>query len=501
MKNKVGWLIVFSTVILACSSLSSLFAPKYEPAPYARTTGSASPGKETQISLDDGASISIPEESINGEVSVTVERNPDKAKTLPPLPEGFVQVGDFYNFEITSGELIGPVDLTLPFDEKLIPSGDGILMMAVPTDNGWEFKPVEEKDGKATTYTMKLGDPLITWHFAEPNQMNMCDSGSISVSTVPTGEQDKYEIVGRVAAKKASLLDPVVILGGHTIDIEVRSLFGETSRNFSVLTKNDGTFSVKLDLSNIPEKNRSVASPFRIAAILQCKPKITRGYTFITTIEGYDSIYIYPATAEQPAPPQPIQPPVAQSQPITPPQSPTDKIPVPNVVGMTFEDAEKTLEDLGFNTTWIDGRSNLELGKIYSQAPNAGMLSVPHRTTVVIYRTIETVAVQSEYGCDNPSLSKAELANCGSQTYTITVESFIHDCNDSFTSSPGPKGHTFKFPLENQEKIDTNTYGDGYQSNVGYSRVFTFNEKGFVIETRTSLGNLSCRFTWTLIDN
>lgn len=150
---------IFAFLITACTQ-------KFKPADYTSTTGTASSAQETQISLDDGAAISVPETSVDGEVSVTIERNPDKAKSLPPLPKEVVQVGNFYNFQIEGGKLTGPVDLIIPFNASKLPKQDGFLVAMIPTDSGWDYIPVIASDNKVDLYTSELGDPLIAWHFS-----------------------------------------------------------------------------------------------------------------------------------------------------------------------------------------------------------------------------------------------------------------------------------------------------------------------------------------------
>ena len=97
-----------------------------------RCDGDASLGEETRIESGDGAAIVIPANSLNEDLTIKIERNPEKVQSLPPLGDDVLLLGDFYNFEITGGKLLGPVDLILPFDESLIPDADGVLIVAVP---------------------------------------------------------------------------------------------------------------------------------------------------------------------------------------------------------------------------------------------------------------------------------------------------------------------------------------------------------------------------------
>ena len=54
----------------------------------------------------------------------------------------------------------------------------------------------------------------------------------------------------------------------------------------------------------------------------------------------------------------------------------------------------------------FDGSSSYELGIVFGQAPRGGQYKVPHRTVVILYRTVETVEAiktlpfsYAEYGC------------------------------------------------------------------------------------------------------
>ena len=97
--------IIFMLLITSCNQ-------KFKQAEYSTASGTANSNQETPINLDDGASISIPSNSVEGNVTVTIERNPEKVKSLPSLPDGFVQISDFYNFDIQGGKLVGPLTLS-----------------------------------------------------------------------------------------------------------------------------------------------------------------------------------------------------------------------------------------------------------------------------------------------------------------------------------------------------------------------------------------------------
>jgi len=247
-----------------------------------------------------------------------------------------------------------------------------------------------------------------------------------------------------------------------------------------------------------PKEHPEIASADRgainyIYATAECE----RLYAIKEIVEGSVPFLYHPPTQQQTTTNLPTQPPVTQFQTFTPPQSPTDKIPVPNVIGMTFDDAQKTLEDLGFNTTWINGNSNLELGKIYSQAPVAGTLSVPHRTTVVIYRTTEVVSIPLE--CAQLNLTPEECANAGTHEYSSSTKITYSDtptrCGDESNST---YSLTFLFSAENSlqmiysnefivnlKRVDRNSYTGSGITNDGigkFTYALTFNQNGFINE-------------------
>jgi len=146
--------------------------PEFIPSEYAENSGGTWRGEDAIIGLDDGARITVFSESFEQPVEALIERNPSKIASLPPLGDDVVQLSDFYNFQVT-GELMGPVQIRIPFDHSLIPNSPGVLTIAYPTSNGWEFSPVSAYDGFVNFQTMELGDPLIAWHFVELDQINL----------------------------------------------------------------------------------------------------------------------------------------------------------------------------------------------------------------------------------------------------------------------------------------------------------------------------------------
>jgi phage tail sheath protein FI len=75
-------------VLLGCNLFSSSTSTDYVSAEYTSTQDIAQPGQETKVELEDGAAIVIPANAVESEVSVKVERNPEKANNLPPLDDG-----------------------------------------------------------------------------------------------------------------------------------------------------------------------------------------------------------------------------------------------------------------------------------------------------------------------------------------------------------------------------------------------------------------------------
>jgi hypothetical protein len=85
----------------------------------------------------------------------------------------------------------------------------------------------------------------------------------------------------------------------------------------------------------------------------------------------------------------PTSTPRPTSRPTRPPTATPVKVPVPNVVGLTKEQAEEKLKAAGFGVQpGPDGYSDeVATGHIYKQKPAAGELHVPSNTIVVIYRS------------------------------------------------------------------------------------------------------------------
>lgn len=469
-------------ILLTSSIVSSCSSGGYEPADYISTTGIAESGQETKIELEDGAAISIPYNSLESQVAVKVERNPEKRQNLPPLDDGFIQISDFYNFEVTSGNLTGPVDLTFPVDSDLIPDKTGVLVMAIPTENGWEYVPVESKDGKVTVFTDQIGDPLVVWHFVEIQPL--CDP-EIAVQGVQNG--DKIEIIGKLLPIRKSMFatqeEPAA---GISVSIALNKTFGEVAGHFVAETQDDGSFRFTIEGSQGLKEGWNW-----VFVNAQCDKPWWGDY--VVTSKGYAEFKYSPPVAEQPTSSQAIAPPVVATQePI-----PAGAILLPDFVGQPIDNAIEWLKTNGFKYTWVDGSSTYDLGTVYSQAPAGGQYKVPHRTVVVLYRTTEIL--EDTYGCSNSSLTPEEKANCGTHEYNLyatitytkggcwwpgraTTKNEIRTTTIGFKSNGASIDYGGKATLE-YAKVENNQYTfdytDGDEHDYG---TLTFNGNGYVIE-------------------
>jgi len=485
-------------VLLGCNLLSSFTSTDYASAEYTSTQDIAQPGQETKVELEDGAAIVIPANAIDGEVSVKVERNPEKANNLLPLDEGVVKVGDFYNFEI-DGTLNGSVDLILPFDPDSLPeSKAGVLVVAIPTENGWKYVPVIPEGNKVTLYTDEVGDPLIAWHFScvkdridlsydgradttcEDQQAKLlaCDP-DIALDVIQN--DNKFEIVGSVIPVSKNffgieLSEPAANIT-VTLNLNIREV--GSGQKFSVQTDENGSFSYELDSTKLKEGWNWVF------AKAECDPWWGQ---IVVESKGYAEFKYTPTIVQQPA-----STPISQSNetPIATviPESveipiPAGAVLLPDFVGQDIDDAIDWLTINGFKYTWIDGSSPYDLGTVFKQAPIGGQYKVPHRTVVIMYRTIEQI--EDKYGCLNPDLTPEEKANCGEHTYlqssciiTNRKETFPgYGCScDNF--EPSVTSWTWNYKL--YTKVSDNTYSwDDLQDGVhAYYYTVELNENGY----------------------
>ena len=392
---------------------------------YISTTGSASPGEETRIELEDGAAIVIPVDSINDEVEVLIERNPDKTETLPPLDKDVIQVSDFYNYEIEGGELVGGVDLVFPFDESQIAGEDGLLTVAIPTEDGWEYIPVANEGGKATYFTTDPGDPIIAWHFF-PNddaedyrqmmeeELTVCDPYIQLDVTPSSGEAGtEIEVSGQVLPLRGGV-PGWQKRWGYLLNIKpasnipVQLSFGSSYKNAkygeqNLKTDENGFFSTTYTVG-------TVDNGVHIKASAQCDKWFGK-----MPVPSEGTQYFRLGQPEE-------EPSEEAAEEVAPTPEPEETIPegameLPDFVGQPLEDAVAWLKDNGFRYSWVDGASSYELGYVYEQQPSAGEMKIPNRTTVVLKRTSEKQ--EDPYGCDSPELTPQERINCGEVTYSI----------------------------------------------------------------------------------
>lgn len=419
--------------LVGCNLFPPFGSKDYVPAEYTSIKDVANPSQETKIELDDGAAIIIPANATNGEVTVIVERNPEKSKNLPPLGDDVVQLGDFYNFDISGGTLIDGVDLVLPFDESRVPQKDGMLVIAIPSENGWEFVPVEADGNKATFYTSNVGDPLIAWHFVPidgridlsyktKEELTVCDEHiQLDISPANGTIGTEIKITGQVSPVRKGIANwqenwDKLLKFKTAANVPVKLYFGSSyvgngygSKNvfdtITISTNEDGSFEAAY---KIDREGYGV----HITAKAQCDKWFG---TMPVPSEGRIYFRLTQPTVVQPANPQPTEPPVVEQPTETP--IPAEAVLLPDFVGQPIEDAIAWLEENGFKYTWIDGSSTYGLGTVFRQAPVGGQYKVPHRTVVVLYRTTEKI--EDVYGCSNPILTPEEKANCGEHTYTV----------------------------------------------------------------------------------
>jgi PASTA domain-containing protein len=385
-------LLISCLVIIFCNTSCG---HKFKSAEYMTATETVSTEQESQVSLNDGASIFIPPNSIDGKASVKIERNPEKKKNLPELPDGFVQLSDFYNFEITGANLIGPVDITIPYNTSKVPAQDGIGFALFPTQDGWKYMPVELVDGKATIFTYEIGDPLIAWHFTDPNLSQselekakyICDP-EIAVQAIDNGD-GSFQILGRLQPPIAHKYynDPLQVLRKPATNLPVSIILNEREepgKSFQLFTDENGNFELKLSTTDGVREGWNW-----VFVNAKCDPWFLQ---VSVESKGYAEFKYIPIVQTSPvqAAEIPTEIPVAKPEDVQAPKSPTEYVLIPNVVGLSFETAKGFLERIGYKVIWIDGKSTLDIGQVYSQSPRAGTLTVPHRTAVVLFRTLET---------------------------------------------------------------------------------------------------------------
>jgi hypothetical protein len=425
--RKALLVLVLVLLLSACSVFAAKsINQKANADPYEATSAQARPDVESHIELSDGAGISIPAGALSAEITVKVERNPEKAQKLPPLDEGLLPVSNFYNFEIAGGVLNDRVDLTLPFDKSLIPDDqkNGFLVAAVPNETGWSYVPVEPTGDKVILWTDQIGDPIIAWHFVDEENYPLLCSPYMDIQIDPQAGTSgtEFTVVGRVKTIKPTFLEE--ILGRNTkkeaanipvsIYLSPVNYIEEHNAALTVTTDDSGYFSAKLPGEITP-------GWWYLRAEAKCVLPEGTLFKKISGSEGRVTFRVMPEdvqAVDSPTQEADVVPTVKVNPQATVSPIPSGAIQIPDVVGLSLDDAVKKLENLGFGVTWVDGKSSLELGQIYQQKPAAGEYFVPHRTTVVVYRTLSKIVFE------NPTelkLSKEELANSLKHSYHFVI--------------------------------------------------------------------------------
>ena len=432
-------------ILIGITLLVSCQSNKFKESEYTSMVVNASPGAETQVQMEDGAGINIPEESILEDVDILIERNPEKTESLPELPEGFVQASDFYNYQVIKGQLTGPVDLVMPFDESLKPDPEAELMVGFPVDGGWNFFPVTAvTNGKAVLYTDNLGDPIIGWRFSnwEKSKEKMeefaerhsdwasCES-SISIAaesiTNAAGNWLKINVRYEDPNNNVQGVPFKISINNYIQGIHDNVIEGQTSslgtyekwflyEELSAISGQAEEHARARNRTYWPNSFEVTADCMTIAGNPDLMPKGFLGayYTY------YYSMPILTVTPPTESPSVPVaQPPsTAQPAPAVPQEIiPPGAIQLPDFVGTPFDEAVDWLKQNGFKHMWVDGKSSYDVGVVYGQQPAAGKYKVPHRTTVMLYRTVEKVIDP----CSGLDLTSEECINLGEHEYHVTT--------------------------------------------------------------------------------
>lgn len=361
----------------------------FSTADYSSNTEKSSAMAETRVELNDGAAIVVPANALQEEVDITIERNPDKIDLLPIFDETVVQLGDFYNFEV-DGDLLGAVDLVLPFDESEIPEESGMLVAMIPNGESWKYIPVIADGDTVTLYTDNVGDPLIAWHFVcvegktnsdlcrdedmvRPEDYAICDP-QIALQVMPAG--NGYQIVGQLvpAAEKYFGFERQTASNvSVTLELNTNGWrdFSE-SEYFEVVTDDQGNFRQSLPAAMVSEGWNWVF------AKAECDPWF--GEVSVES-EGYTEFKVLEQGVE------------ADDSELAEDAIPVGAVLLPDFTGQPTDDAIDWLTENDFGYTWMDGASMQDLGMTYDQAPAGDAYYLPHRTIVILYRTTEKVDV------------------------------------------------------------------------------------------------------------
>ena len=515
----VAFLLILSTIACLSSGAVEEQVEQKQQTPYEEKIDNAEPGGgETRLELSNGAAVIIPASAINAKAQIKLERNPVKAKDNPPLDGSLIEVSDFYNVEIEGSLLMEPADLVLPFDPALVPEEGGFFVVAAPNGNGgWEYTPVIPEGNQVVFSSLNFGDPLIAWHFpydqdlgataeadiaAKKATPDYCDP-KIEIQVAPAvGEEGtEFIITGRLlngGKRFGSIFDPMTYskpAGQKTISIQIRqarSGYSVSPNKIETQTDDDGRFTYRLTIDQFFDGIKE--GDYIVYAETHCDKwggldVASTGSAHFLVISAVEVPEETAAVEKSPAPTLGIE--------TSPPAVtiPTGAVQIPDTTGQYLGDAVDTLEALGFGVTWIDGKSQLEIGQIYDQAPAAGLFYVPHRTTVVLYRTMEKEENPENELCSELGLTPEECANAGTHMYFESCEAFLEDCMCCSESNGQTVQSSFNFSADAVEyiywtgnastyqKIGINKYQNVDPVNQTFVSTLTFNSTGFINET------------------
>ncbi|PKN92270.1 MAG: hypothetical protein CVU44_14105 [Chloroflexi bacterium HGW-Chloroflexi-6] len=411
MKIK-GWLAVGVVVLIVAIGVIAYYfslprISRFEPGagPLSQTV-TARAGEETIITLEDGATLIIPAHALSADAQVTFRRNPEKVAGFPELEEGLTPLSEFYDVTIERQPLNTLVTLMIPFDLARVPDEqqDGFLAALFPAETGWDVVPVESRGGTAIVVTDQLGDPLIAWHFApcpprRYESSQYCEdykaalekraicSPRIPLRMVALEDGTGFTIIGRLVPGQTTYAGfvPRTPAANQTVTIYVNKKIPlHTSMNkLKVQTDADGNFQTTLLFSD-PLGDLVTGENF-IRASAECGR--WPGETTVLS-KGWAWGYMPVADEETPQAMQDFIDPVVK------PQASIEKpylVEVPDVVGMTKDEAIAALLRAGVSIALGNGRSAYAPGIVFSQTPQAGMLMDPYQSSVLIYVTTEQI--------------------------------------------------------------------------------------------------------------
>ena len=247
MKRPFVPILLLSIVVLATACQPQGFQPDQNLV----VVGMVSPEDNQPVVLEDGAAIRIPVSALEGEVQVQIERNPDK--TLPDFSGDALALGNFYEFTIVEGEVEGQLEITLPFDPDLIPEGEGALMVAFPTVDGWDYQPGIREGDTVRITTDRYADPIIAWHFkSSKDPVAYC---SFNTSYTYDDKDNVYHFIGtmyKTKSNRSGLNTRNTIQKNRPLVINlVPSMRYNATLSYSTKTDDQGNFDYQISGSDL----------------------------------------------------------------------------------------------------------------------------------------------------------------------------------------------------------------------------------------------------------